>query len=121
MPIIKNVYGAVDDDSKSLLSLDATDATHKRHFTVSASSVCAVQINLKGTAGTGSRSVWYVKVSLGRSCFVDFTTGAVTLSPGQMTPSIDVTIPMYIEVGIVTPSTYSTETVDILFGRGDWT
>ncbi len=104
-------------------TIDAKAIGTKRTFPVPSSSLCNIQITVASTSGTGTRSIWYVRGSIDGVNFVDFPSGSVTLTADDATAVqtglLDIRLYSVIEVGLLTLSTYTTETVSFMVLRSD--
>jgi hypothetical protein len=122
MAVSKYILSDIDDGfGLKLKGIDAkTTGTSSRRFNVRDALTCSVQINLATATGSGVRSTWTLKVSNDGINFAAFPvnqTLTVATSGAVISILLDVTVYSWVEVVCSTASTYTTETVDIIFSR----
>ena len=119
MPVSKALISTTSTGDTSPKSLLAVDAKVASSFTFEISKIITgtVQVIVNTTSGSGTRSLWSVRVSNDGVNFAALSP-ELTLSAGGITDIIDLTGFMYMQIsnssskgGAV--STYTTETVNI--------
>lgn len=119
MSFSKDVIAVQDHQGYGLSEIDAkTISSAKRRFRLDRSNYFSVQLVLRSQTGSGSFSVWYVKQSIDGVNFVDMSPAvALTMTTSGVKKDMDVLGTVWVEVGLTTASTYTTELVDMIAVR----
>ena len=120
MPVSKAIISTTSTADSTPKSLIAVNAKVESSFTFEVSKIITgtVQVAVNTTSGSGTRSLWSVRVS---NDGLNFSALApeLTVSAGGITDIIDLTGFMYMQVSNASAnggavSTYTTETVNIV-------